>query len=742
MIFCSFISQAQDEDNPCLQTPNYHIVILGSSTAAGTGPSASDSAWVNRYRKFIQSINPSNQVTNLAVGGTTTYHIMPDWFVPPAARPSPTSNNVSQAIALGADAIIVNMPSNDASNNFGLNEQMTNFTTIAAVADSSNIPVWVCTTQPKNYGNMAQIQIQLDVRDSILNYFGNKAIDFWTSIANTSNTIDTLYDSGDGTHLNDAAHKLLFERVKSENLLSHLYDTLSYKDYSIRKIFAEDNSVCGDSINQVKAIITNLGVSTMDTLFLELAVVEQQSGAAWSVFDTLMAGGSCIADTACFTLPTHLGGTWQAQAFISVSKDTIPTNDSSAVLSLSSIAQPSLWISGADSVCFGDTISFLAQTVATDTVLWYKKDSLIGGGNSFEYGPWLASDSLTAKAIRGPLVFKEKLTTTETSQINWNGTMFNLVAKDSIVIDSLALKVFSSGDQGVIGYYRLGSYRTAASNSSAWTYWGLDSLFGVNTGEFHSVSFGSLILNPGDTLGVYLHMENSASNLSYQNNGNATVVSTSELDFVSGSGISHTFGTEYYPRFWSGSIFYHFGFNPDGDCATTLEVPVIVNKPTLNLGPDITLFNSDSTLLQAPSNFSSYTWNWVESGVLRQLNTPSITINSTFFWQAGTYKLWLDVTDSMGCMASDTLMVSFFFFDLPENLQNDLKLYPNPAQGYFEIETQLPWELKLYDNKGQLLLEQTISSGKTRFSDSLKAGLYTLVFRSDEGLRVRKLLIL
>ncbi|MFT5667674.1 MAG: lysophospholipase L1-like esterase, partial [Vicingaceae bacterium] len=66
--------------NGCAQNSPIHVVVLGSSTAAGTGPSSSDSAWVNRYRRHLQALNPQNVVTNLGVGGTTTYNIMPDWF--------------------------------------------------------------------------------------------------------------------------------------------------------------------------------------------------------------------------------------------------------------------------------------------------------------------------------------------------------------------------------------------------------------------------------------------------------------------------------------------------------------------------------------------------------------------------------------------------------------------------------------------------------------------------------------
>ncbi|MEZ4983685.1 MAG: SGNH/GDSL hydrolase family protein [Saprospiraceae bacterium] len=51
------------------------IVVLGSSTAEGTGASSPDSSWVNRYRASL-SRNTRYEVVNLARGGYTTFHIL------------------------------------------------------------------------------------------------------------------------------------------------------------------------------------------------------------------------------------------------------------------------------------------------------------------------------------------------------------------------------------------------------------------------------------------------------------------------------------------------------------------------------------------------------------------------------------------------------------------------------------------------------------------------------------------
>ncbi len=195
-----------------------NIVVLGSSTAAGTGPSSPDSAWVNRYRKYIYSKNTTIQVINLAVGGYTTYQLMPDGYLPPAGRPAPdTSHNISKAISYNPSAIIINLPSNDVANGFSIQEQLANYDTILAKASEANIPVWITTTQPRNFSEEKR-NLQVEMRDSTFSRFGDHAIDFWNGIADSNNGIKPEYNSGDGVHLNNAGHRILYERVVAKQI--------------------------------------------------------------------------------------------------------------------------------------------------------------------------------------------------------------------------------------------------------------------------------------------------------------------------------------------------------------------------------------------------------------------------------------------------------------------------------------------------------------------------------------------
>ncbi len=204
------------------QSERIKIVVLGSSTAAGTGPSHPDSAWVKRYLTFLRTLNPNNDIVNLAVGGWTTYHIMPTGFSPPPGRPSPqTGGNITRALTFEPDAIIINLPSNDVANGYSIAEQLANYDSILAAANAENVPVWISTTQPRNFSSSGR-QKQVEMRDSTFARFGEKAIDFWTDIAGSDNRINPIYNSGDGVHLNDAGHRILFERVVEK----HIPDTV------------------------------------------------------------------------------------------------------------------------------------------------------------------------------------------------------------------------------------------------------------------------------------------------------------------------------------------------------------------------------------------------------------------------------------------------------------------------------------------------------------------------------------
>ncbi len=220
------------------------IVVLGSSTAAGAGVTDSNRAWVNQYRSYLQSLDPTNTVINLAKGGYTTCAIMPTGTEPYNTGSHllevDTERNITKALSLSPNAIIINMPTNDVSNGISVATQLEHFATIISLAREAGVAVWITTSQPHNFGETydgpyseehqpdywkqtARDQFK-ELTDSILNHYGKYALDFYTPIATTDgySFIRPEYDSGDGVHLNDAAHDILFDIVKRADIPSQV----------------------------------------------------------------------------------------------------------------------------------------------------------------------------------------------------------------------------------------------------------------------------------------------------------------------------------------------------------------------------------------------------------------------------------------------------------------------------------------------------------------------------------------
>jgi len=206
-------------------TNAFHIVVLGSSTAYGDGASPGHS-WVALYTDYLKSINPNYIVDNLAVPGTTTYSAQPDNYVPPQGRPSPLiGHNITTAVQLKADAIIINFPTNDAASNYTLTEQQNNFKRITNIAKNHNILVWVATTQPRDNFTIQQLSSQKKLYNWIESFYKTHSIDFQNGLASAKDSILFKYNAGDGIHLNDSGHQVLSQRVLAKDIPDSLCST-------------------------------------------------------------------------------------------------------------------------------------------------------------------------------------------------------------------------------------------------------------------------------------------------------------------------------------------------------------------------------------------------------------------------------------------------------------------------------------------------------------------------------------
>lgn len=723
-LICGISLQQSLAQNPCTQDTAFHIVVLGSSTAAGAGASPSDSSWVNRYRSYLQSLNPNYQVTNRAVGGFTTYRIMPTGYTPPSGRPDPdTTHNITYGIALNPDAIIVNLPSNDVSQGYSVAEQLENFDTIVNRAHQAGIPIWICTTQPKNYGNNpVPIQKQQDVRDSIWAKFSPNVLDFWSGIADSSNQLDSFFDSGDGTHLNNTGHYLLFTRARDTDIPAQLYMPPPYVDgspLSIDPLFAPP---CGDSLSVYELSFVNRGLDDNNPMSYSVALQELPNGPIQNSSGIVGPLNSCTDASVTWTGNTSAGGNYRMTVITSASGDPNASNDT-LTYDFSTLGQPTL-TTLPDTGCGNSSLVLQAFSQPGDSFRWFDAPTggnFLAGGPIFQTPNLLATASYYVQAFRGDFVFKNSIATTTNNNIDFNGAMFDLVADSALVLDSFALKVRTLGSQAVVVQTKTGTHLGFETNSAPWSTVGTYPVNVVDIDSFVTIGPLNLNMNPGDTLGVYVSMQSSAARLGYQSMSALAFRSTDELTIITGSGSAFGFGGNFFPRDWNGEVFYHYGDKPDGDCQSErVEVEAMIGQPSVSLGNDTILNLTGSITLDAGPGFNSYLWSNGQS-------SQSITLDGNQLG-TGVYTVIVQASDDLGCIASDTIIVVFAPLvgnDL--SLDEPVALWPNPTtdQAYFWLP-QGEWRVQLFDVNGKQVGEwQSPGNVKATMElQDLPAGLY------------------
>jgi len=679
---------AQPSTYPCLENLPLHIVILGSSTAAGTGPSTADSAWVNRYRTYLQSLNAGHQVTNLARGGYQTFNLMPDGFQPPAGKPAPdTLRNISAALDLEPDGIIINLPSNDAATGNSVQVQMDNFRSMTQLTQQQGVPVWVCTTQPRVLGANG-VAIQLDTRDSIFAYYGAFAIDFWTGFAATNGFPLAVYDSGDGVHLNDAGHKLLFDRVVAANLPEVLQQPGTEPKYQISEVMTE--RFCAQEAHAISFSIQNLGITDSIPLLLEMALV----GDTLLYFSEIApALNTCESDTFTFVPDLSNGGEW------SLSISLRPANASTLIydfkidfLSLTTIQPPVV----VDTLLCAEEVSTV-EIPSTDSLHWYastESASPISIGNSFQSN-FATDTTLWISRIEGPFSREDSLQSPNEYDRDWNGIMIDLVAKENLVLDSLRLPLSVAGAQQLMIRYKSGSYKGSENQPQNWQIWDSVAVSVGQPGLFYALAPEPFSLQAGDTIGFYLHMEPASARMRYQAVPGEVSLSNEALEIQTGTGISHLFGMQFYPRQINVELFYT---QQKGYCESRrVPLHIGVSRPKPDLGIDTLLAVGDSLSLIAPSGFS-YLWSTGET-------TQEIWVIPTLADTMGL-SVSLQLTDSLGCTGTDSLHISV---EQVTSLQEPESLVPTIRYHVSRETAQVHWpgtvieKLLLMDLQGKTL---------------------------------------
>lgn len=210
-------SQTTDLLAPDLRQPMpvaQTVVILGSSTAAGVGASSPAKAWAGRLGAVAAERCPLTRITNLALGGYTTWHGMPVAAPRPAGRPaSDAARNVEAALQLRPDLVMILFPSNDAASKFPLSETVANHTALRDRVRAAGAADLILGNFPRNFGDGEQVKLMTGLRDALPALGAPRHVALWAVLAASDTQVKAQYSAGDGIHLNDSGHALLAEQV-------------------------------------------------------------------------------------------------------------------------------------------------------------------------------------------------------------------------------------------------------------------------------------------------------------------------------------------------------------------------------------------------------------------------------------------------------------------------------------------------------------------------------------------------
>jgi len=195
------------------------IAVIGSSTAAGSGASRQDSAWVNLAKKYYEDLGKIDTIYNLAVPASLSSNGLPG--------STDLIHNITAALGKipAPDVIIISYPTNDIAGGVPMSDYLSNLRTMYGLIIAAGKIGYVATTQPRNDFTSDIVNKQLNLikgRDSIIAQYPLFSLNFFDPLVdpNTANVaaLNPIYDEGSHIHPNDAGHQLLFQVVKN-NLL-------------------------------------------------------------------------------------------------------------------------------------------------------------------------------------------------------------------------------------------------------------------------------------------------------------------------------------------------------------------------------------------------------------------------------------------------------------------------------------------------------------------------------------------
>lgn len=153
----------------------------------------------------------------------------------------------------------------------------------------------------------------------------------------------------------------------------------------------------------------------------------------------------------------------------------------------------------------------------------------------------------------------------------------------------------------------------------------------------------------------------------------------------------------------------------------------------------VNVINDSYDFTPAYANGDFYYWDF-GSGISD--TTLSGEILNHNFPGDGTYPVTLIVQRKCDFDTVSQNIIISPFNSISEFEENEIHIYPNPANDYLQVESKNSMEIFIYDWTGRILFQQSISIGKTMIPIlNLSSGNYFIRFVSEEKSQIQKLSI-
>lgn len=184
---------------------------------------------------------------------------------------------------------------------------------------------------------------------------------------------------------------------------------------------------------------------------------------------------------------------------------------------------------------------------------------------------------------------------------------------------------------------------------------------------------------------------------------------------------------------------------PSNSCGVGTAQTIAVTAqavPVVNLGPDQTICDDESTILDAGAGFSSYSWTGGAT-------TQTITVDGSTIG-VGTHTITVTVTNSFTCAGSNDVVITVEDCSGIETSTLQIgNVFPNPASESINIEFASEFNnlvINLFDATGRLVYSQSLKNTTagniiTIPVSQWTTGVYSLQIVSEQGLQISTVVI-